>query len=171
MSPGLVVVCLFVTLAPSLMAQTDGTGALTGTVTDPTGAPVAFAMVTTTSVDTGQVRPAATGTDGTYKFSLPPGNYRVKFESPGYKMVEIPAATISETETVVQDCKLEADAQTNSNTSQRLLRSRQRPLPITRRRLRWRISASLRLRPRAVPRLRHSLTDGRTCSRSINGSV
>ena len=113
---GLVIVYLFVVLAPSLMAQAHGTGALTGAVTDPTGAPVAFAMVTTTSVDTGQMQPAATGTDGTYKFSLPPGNYRMRFESPGYKMVEIPAATISVTETVVQDCMLEANAQTQSNT-------------------------------------------------------
>ena len=114
---GLAVVCLFVTLAPSLVAQTDGTGALTGTVIDPSGAPVAFAMVTATSADTGQVRPGATGTDGTYKFSLPPGNYTMRFECRGYKTVEIPSATINENEMVVLDRKLEADAQTNSNTA------------------------------------------------------
>ena len=43
---------LFLIFAPSLMAQ--GRGELTGTVTDRAGAPMAFAMVTTTSVDTGQ---------------------------------------------------------------------------------------------------------------------
>src|ERR1700681_2601380 len=106
---GLVVVCLFVTLAPSLMAQTAGTGALTGTVTDPSGAPVAFAMVTATSVDTGRVRPEVTETDGTYEFSLPPGNYRVRFESAGYKTVEIPSARINVTQAAVLDGKLEAD--------------------------------------------------------------
>ena len=100
---GLLVVYVFVTLASSLLAQTAGTGALTGTVTDPTGAPVAFALVTTTSVDTGQVQPAATGTDGTYRFSLPPGNYRVKFESAVTRPLEIASATINVTETVVQD--------------------------------------------------------------------
>lgn len=99
------------------MAQTDGTGALTGTVIDPSGARVAFAMVTATSADTGQVRPAATGTDGTYNFSLPPGDYHMRFECSGYKTVEIPAPTINENETVVLDRKLEADAQTNSNTA------------------------------------------------------
>ena len=114
---GLGVVCLFATLAPSLVAQTDGTGALTGTLIDPSGAPVAFAMVTATSADTGQVRPGATGTDGTYKFSLPPGNYTMRLECRGYKTVEIPSATINENETVVLDRKLEADAQTNSNTA------------------------------------------------------
>jgi hypothetical protein len=98
------------------MAQ--GVGELTGTVTDPAGAPVVFAMVTTTSVGTGQVLPAATRMDGTYKFSLPPGNYRLTFESPGYKTVEISAAKISVIKTVVQDCKLEADAQTQNNTTE-----------------------------------------------------
>ena len=58
-----------------------------GTVTDRTGAPLAFAMVTTTSVDTGHMLPAATGLDGTYRFNLPPGNYRLSFEYPGYKVV------------------------------------------------------------------------------------
>ena len=112
---GLAGVFLIVISAPSLMAQARGE--LTGTVTDPTGAPVAFAMVTTTSVDTGQVLPAATGTDGTYRFSLPPGNYRMTFESRGYKTVEIPAANVSGPWTVVQNCELEADAQTQSNTT------------------------------------------------------
>ena len=84
---GLVVVCLWVTMAPSLRAQTDGSGGLAGTLTDPSGIPLAFAMVTATSVATGQVHPAASGTDGTYRFSLPPGDYRVCFESAGYETV------------------------------------------------------------------------------------
>src|ERR1035441_5272541 len=96
---GLAGVLLFVVLAPSLMAQ--GVGQLIGTVTDPTGAPLAFAMVTATSVETGQVLPAATGTNGTYGFSLPPGNYRMTFESSGYKAVEFPAAKVSVPWTVV----------------------------------------------------------------------
>ena len=47
-------------------AQTAGTGALRGTVTDSTGAVVPNATVTATSTDTGQVRTATTGTDGVY---------------------------------------------------------------------------------------------------------
>jgi hypothetical protein len=112
---GLVGVCLIVSFVPALMAQ--GRGVLTGRVTDPTGDPVAFAMVTTTSVDTGQVLPAVTGTDGTYKFRLPPGNYRLTFESPGYKMVETPAAKISVIKMVLQNCELEADGQTQGNAT------------------------------------------------------
>jgi hypothetical protein len=112
---GLAGVCLFVILTPSLKAQ--GKGALIGTVTDPTGTPVAFALVTTTSVDTGQVLPAATQTNGTYKFSLPPGNYRLMFESPGYRVVGIPAAKIGLIKPTVQNCVLEEDAQNKGDTS------------------------------------------------------
>jgi hypothetical protein len=108
-------VFLFVISAPLLMAQ--GTGELTGTVIDPSGAPVAFATVTASSVDTSLVQPAVTGTDGTYKFNLPPGNYTMRLECRGYRTVEIPSPTINENEKVVLDRKLEADAQTNSNTA------------------------------------------------------
>ncbi len=77
---------LFVLWVPSLLAQSAGTGALTGTITDPTGAVVPNVTVTLTSADTNQVRTAMTGADGSYKFSLlPPGAYRVRFAAAGFK--------------------------------------------------------------------------------------
>ena len=112
---GLAGAFLIVTSGPSLMAQ--AMGQLIGTVTDPAGTPMAFTMVTTTSVESGYVLPAATGTDGTYRFSLPSGNYRIKFESRGYKTVEIRAANVSGPWTVVENCEPEAVAQTQSNTT------------------------------------------------------
>ena len=77
------VLFLFVSLIgfQSLNAQSSGTGALTGTIKDPSGAVVPSASVTLTSADTGAVRTTMTAADGTYRFSLlPPGNYRVKIE-------------------------------------------------------------------------------------------
>lgn len=65
-----VVVSLFLILAPSLMAQTAATGALAGTVTDPTGSVVPNVTVTLMNTDTGQARTATTSADGTYKFGL-----------------------------------------------------------------------------------------------------
>jgi Carboxypeptidase regulatory-like domain/TonB-dependent Receptor Plug Domain len=100
-----------------LMAQTASTGALTGTITDPTGAVVTGATVTLTSVDTGQARTTMTMTDGTYQFTLlAPGNYRVRIEAPGFKPVEIPSATVSVTETAVLNRALEVGTQTQSVT-------------------------------------------------------
>ena len=99
------------------MAQTAGTGALEGTVTDSTGAVIANVTVRATSADTGQVRTAKTGPDGTYKFNLlPPGNYSVKFEAAGFSAVEVPSATINVTETNVLNRALAVGTQTQQVT-------------------------------------------------------
>ena len=106
----LVIVFLIVAFAPSLMAQTTRTGALTGKMTDVSGGAVSNVTVTATSLNTGQVRNAITGPDGTYKFGLlPPGNYRVKFEAVGFKPVEIATITVNGIETAALDGKLEAE--------------------------------------------------------------
>jgi Carboxypeptidase regulatory-like domain len=110
-------VCLSVTFAPFLMAQTAGIGTLTGRVIDAAGNAVANATVTARSVDNGQTRSATTATDGAYKFDgLPPGNYRLKFEAAGFKTLEIPSVTVSGTETAVLDEKLDAAEPTTKPT-------------------------------------------------------
>lgn len=108
--PGLVfLVSFWVAFAPSLIAQTAGTGALTGKVVDASGNGIANATVTATSIDNGQARTAGTGPDGSYRFEgLLPGKYRLKFEADGLKELEIPSATVNGTETAVPDAKLEA---------------------------------------------------------------
>jgi len=118
--PGVLVVCLLLTLAPSLIAQTAEPGALTGKVTDGSGGVVANATVTATSVDTGQSRSATTATDGTYKFDqMPPGSYRVKFEAAGFKTVEI-SSKVNGSETGVLDGKLEAGEGVNGKPQEPL---------------------------------------------------
>ena len=99
-------------LAQSLRAQVAGE--LAGTVTDATGAPMAFALVTTTSVETGRVLPAATRMDGTYRLALPAGNYQITFESPGYKTVEY-SAKVNPPWKVIENCQLEEDGQAPSS--------------------------------------------------------
>src|SRR5579863_4000136 len=101
----------------SLNAQTAGTGALAGTIKDPSGAVVPNAMVTATSLDTGAVRTDMTGADGTYRFSLlPPGNYRVRIEASGFKPQEIPSVTVAVTETAELDRNLDVGAQSQTVT-------------------------------------------------------
>jgi hypothetical protein len=114
-----VVLLSILAVAPSMMAQTSSTGALTGTVTDPTGAVVANVTVTLTNTDTGQARTATTGSDGTYKIGLlPPGSYRIQFEAAGFNSIALPTVTIIVTETAVLDRRLEVGAQSQAITVQ-----------------------------------------------------
>ena len=95
-----------------LFAQSAGTGALTGTVTDPSGGVIPNVAVTLTNTDTNQARTAATGADGGYKFALlPPGTYRIRFSAAGFKTAEVSAVTVNVTETPVLDRALEIGAQ------------------------------------------------------------
>ncbi|HXU21702.1 MAG TPA: carboxypeptidase regulatory-like domain-containing protein [Verrucomicrobiae bacterium] len=94
------------------MAQTAETGALAGTVTDPSGGVVAGASITITNTGTGQARTATTDSNGSYKFSLlPPGNYSVKFSSPGFQTAEVPSVTVNVTETAVLNHALQVGGQ------------------------------------------------------------
>ena len=83
-------------------------------MSDESGKPVANATVTATSIDTGQNQTANTGPDGTYKLELPAGNYRLTFESAGFKKFEI-SATVGGTVPEVVDAKLEQGEPANGN--------------------------------------------------------
>jgi hypothetical protein len=98
-----------------LFAQSSGTGALTGTVTDPSGAIVPNVTVTLTNADTGQERTVVTGADGVYRFPLiPPGTYKVKFTAGGFKVSEVPSVVVNVAETPVLNQSLEVGQQAES---------------------------------------------------------
>src|SRR5579885_939802 len=112
LAPALLIVC-----APMLVAQSAGTGALTGTVTDSSRAVIPNVTVTLTNVDTNQARTAVTGADGNYKFSLiPPGTYSVRFSATGFKTADVPSVKINVTETPVLDQTLEVGSQAEQVT-------------------------------------------------------
>ena len=99
------------------LAQTAGTGALQGTVSDASGASIPNVTVTATNTNTGQARTATTGQDGTYRFTLlPPGTYRVKFAVTGFKTSEVPSVRVDVTETPVLDRSLEVGGQAEQVT-------------------------------------------------------
>jgi hypothetical protein len=109
--------CLSMSAVPLLRAQSAGTGALTGTVSDPSGGVIPNVTVTMTSLDTAQVRTAATGSDGAYKFALlPPGSYRVRFTAMGFKTAEVPSVNVNVTETPVLDRVMEVGASSDQVT-------------------------------------------------------
>jgi hypothetical protein len=95
--------------APSLvMAQSADTGALTGTVKDPSGSVISGALITATNTATAQTRTMMSGADGSYRFTLlPPGKYAIKFSMDGFQTAEFPSVTINVTETAVLNCTLE----------------------------------------------------------------
>jgi len=104
-------------LASIGLAQTAGTGALTGTVTDPSGSSVPNVTVRATNADNGQARVVQTNTNGVYTISLlPPGTYNVSFSAAGFKVADIAGVKINVTETPVLDKILEVGAQTEQVT-------------------------------------------------------
>ena len=110
-------ICLLMLCAPYLLAQTAGTGAISGTVTDPAGAVVPRVSVTAVRAETGETRTTTTDANGAFRFSLLlPGRYQIKFSVVGFKAVDVPAAQVSVTETTVVDQKLEIGSQTQEVT-------------------------------------------------------
>ena len=107
---------LFLCVSASL-AQSGSSGALTGTVSDPSGGVISGATVTATNIGTGQARTETTSADGAYKFSLlPPGNYKVTFGAAGFKTSEVPSVTVNATETAVLNRNLAVGAQSEQIT-------------------------------------------------------
>jgi len=74
-------------MVPMLFAQTD-TGALSGTISDPSGGAVANATVALENRATGLVRTTSTDLTGSYRFNLlAPGMYSISAQSQGFKRV------------------------------------------------------------------------------------
>jgi hypothetical protein len=90
------------------LAQTAGTGALTGSVTDNNRAFVPDAKVTVTNQATGAVRTVESQSNGSFAVPLlPPGTYRVEISKSGFKVAVTPGLEINVTETARLDVQLE----------------------------------------------------------------
>src|SRR5690242_15001642 len=89
-----------VLLSASVWAQSAGTSALTGTVSDPSGGRIPGATVTVTNLATNATRTVTTGPNGAYTVSLlPPGAYKVRFSAMGFKTAEVSSITLNVSET------------------------------------------------------------------------
>src|SRR3984885_10526042 len=104
-------------LVPRVASQTSGTGGLTGVVTDSSGAAIPGTTVKVTNVSMGETRTATSSSDGSYSISLlPPGEYRVRFEAPGFTPLEVPSVTVTVTETGTLNETLTVGSQTQAVT-------------------------------------------------------
>ena len=100
-------------------AQSSGNGAITGTITDPSGAAIVNASVTATNKGTNEQREVKTGPDGSYTLSfLVPGNYQLEFIAAGFKTLKVETVTVTVTNTVAVNEVLQVGAVTESVTVQ-----------------------------------------------------
>ena len=107
MSAAMWVLCLFLTALPC-RAQTAGTGAIAGTITDQSGAVISGATITVTSQSTGATFTAATSSRGTYVVPLlPPGAYRLSATQPGFKESTYSDIAVNVTETKALNISLQ----------------------------------------------------------------
>lgn len=107
------VLLLLVLIASSQVssAQTSGTGALTGVVTDPTGGAVVGAKVIVTSLATRETRTVMSNSRGVYLApALLPGLYSVEVSMQGFKTLTVPQAKVAVTETGTLNLRLQVGA-------------------------------------------------------------
>ncbi|QOY85578.1 TonB-dependent receptor [Paludibaculum fermentans] len=77
---------LLLLLAAMLLPLAAQTSSVQGTVSDSQGATVPNAVVNITNTETSAARKTVTTDSGTYSFvQLPPGNYRVEAQAPGFR--------------------------------------------------------------------------------------
>jgi len=101
-------IAAFVSGSSSLWAQSATTGALRGTVVDPTGAVVPGVTVVLVNPTTGQTQTTMTDAKGLYGFSLlSPGTYDVDFSAQGFKTSKALSVVINVSEAPDLEAQLE----------------------------------------------------------------
>jgi Carboxypeptidase regulatory-like domain len=88
--------CSVLTTVNHLSAQSGTSSAITGTVTDQSGAVIRDAHVTATEINKGVVRSGLTSGEGRYLFAqIDPGTWRVAVDATGFGVLESQPTTVS----------------------------------------------------------------------------
>lgn len=107
----LIVPLLMLLTAAPLYPQAGANGAISGFVTDPSGASVAGVTVKVTNINTGVSYSAGTTTDGYYTVRfLIPGTYRVEVAQPGFKTEVVNNVVVQTASNPTVDIKLSLGA-------------------------------------------------------------
>ena len=105
---GVPLMVFFLATSPAAKAQSLTTGAITGSVLDPTRAAVANATITVTDIETSASRTVKTGPNGNYSVpSLVPGQYKLSVSAPGFKTQEQGPVSVVVSQSLNLDFKLE----------------------------------------------------------------
>jgi len=103
--------CALVTACGLLSAQTGGTGAISGAVTDPSAAVLVGVQVRVTDVATGFTRTSQSNDRGLYLVSLlPPGHYTLEVRKQGFKVASSSDVQVIVAETTVLNIRMETGA-------------------------------------------------------------
>ena len=106
---------MLVVFLPSNADAQSSSGAISGTVTDTSGAVVPGATVTVTNLGTNEVHAAQTGASGEYRVvDLVPANYKVDVEASSFKHFVQASVPVQVDTTVRVDAKLEVGAATET---------------------------------------------------------
>lgn len=112
-----VVLFALVTAGGLLSAQTSGTGAISGTIMDPTAAMLVGAQVKVTDVATGFTRNSQSNDRGLYLVSLlPPGRYKLEVTKEGFKLASSSDVQVIVAETTVLNIRMETGKVTETVT-------------------------------------------------------
>jgi hypothetical protein len=105
---GLLVGFIAFAVVPPLVAQTAGTGAIAGSITDPSGASVAEAQVRATNEATGEVRTGVSTATGNYTVALLlPGLYTLEISKSGFRLAQASHVSVVVTETTTFNVRME----------------------------------------------------------------
>jgi hypothetical protein len=110
------VLLLALALIPSnLLAQGGGTAAVSGHVTDPSGAIIPGAAINITNLATGLAHSTVSNNVGAFSvLSLPPAFYQITVEKEGFQQTFIPTVQLEVNQTLVQDFALEVGSVTET---------------------------------------------------------
>ena len=104
---GCLLAVIFLVSASSAFAQLAGNGAISGTVTDPSGAVIPNATITVVAADTNQTTIRQSTSAGDYDVTpLPPGNYKVSVQAPGFETYVQASIAVNALETVSLNVKM-----------------------------------------------------------------
>lgn len=93
------------------LAQTATTGAISGTVTDPSGKPLADVSITAASPS--QTASAVTNARGFYSLvNLTPDTYTLSFQKSGYAAASVPGITVFQLQTITVNHQLQTQLRT-----------------------------------------------------------
>jgi hypothetical protein len=107
--------CISLLVPSALFSQSSSTGTVAGTVTDPSGAAVAAAMVTLTDKSTNIPRTASTNENGRYIFvDVPAGTYDVTVSKQGFRISRLNSQAVDVGTALTLNVTLEVGAVTES---------------------------------------------------------